>query len=109
MQDLRNKNYRELIDSVIATEFRSCAELERKAEVANGSIRRVVNGERRLTEFIAHKLSLVTKLNPAYLLKLQVDFYYAEYLAALATNPKPGKHLQFYGVRSGCRENKTRD
>lgn len=109
MQDLRNKNYRELIDDVIAKEFRSCADLERKAKVANGSIRRVVNGERRLTEFIAHKLSMVTSLNSVHLLKLQVDFYYAEYLAALEQNPKPGKHLQFYGVRSGCREDKKRD
>lgn len=102
------RNYLELIDLVVMASFRSYAELERKAGVTHGSIRRVVNGEKRLTEFIADRLASVTDLNPVELLKLQVEFYYAEFVKSQRNNPQPGKHLQFYGVRAGARQNKKR-
>lgn len=103
------QNYREVIDRMIYSEFASYADFERTAGINRGTMRKIVNGDRRMSESMAYRIGAASWLDPYELLRSQADFYYDQFLAGKSTNTHARGCYESDGRRVGAGQNQGGD
>jgi len=85
--------YRDLIDKYCHINNVSYGKIEAMADMASGTIGKVVNGDQKLSPRTAWLLGKYTTLSPRELLRLQAEFYYDRFLADLEADPDAGRRI----------------
>lgn len=109
MKIVAEKSYRDVIDQMIYSEFASYADFERTAGINRGTIRKIVNGDRRMSESMAYRIGAASWLDPYELLRSQADFYYDQFLAGKSTNTHARGCYAADGRRVGAGQNQGGD